>query len=169
MYKRITLGLEGITELENILKDLQKQIDNAPKQIVETMCNYTAEQMQSNLSSVTDEDGNRYGTVETKVKGRKQQAYGTTSYGGLGAMFLEFGTGMIGKGSPHPNASEVGWEYYIDSPYKYTTKHTGEMGWWHNRKFYVGIPSGRIAQSAIARTKEQRKTLIREGWKKAHG
>lgn len=53
------------------------------------------------------------------------------------AKFVCFGTGMVGKGSPHPDTSIVGWKYDVN-------EH-GEAGWfyfrdgeWHWTK---GMPS----------------------------
>lgn len=53
------------------------------------------------------------------------------------AKFVEFGTGIVGKGSPHPDTSIVGWKYDVN-------EH-GEYGWfyfrdgeWHWTK---GMPS----------------------------
>lgn len=53
------------------------------------------------------------------------------------AKFVEFGTGIVGASSPHPDTSLVGWEY--------DTNEHGEAGWhyykdgeWHWTK---GMPS----------------------------
>lgn len=53
------------------------------------------------------------------------------------AKFVEFGTGIVGKNSPHPDTSIVGWKYDVN-------EH-GEKGWfyfrdgeWHWTK---GLPS----------------------------
>lgn len=53
------------------------------------------------------------------------------------AKFVEFGTGIVGKNSPHPGTSIVGWKYDVN-------EH-GEKGWfyfrdgeWHWTK---GLPS----------------------------
>ena len=41
------------------------------------------------------------------------------------ALYVEFGTGIVGKRSPHPNATQEGWEYDKNGH--------GESGW-----FYMG-------------------------------
>lgn len=41
---------------------------------------------------------------------------------GQTAMYLEFGTGIVGKSNPHPNPM-IGWVYDINSH--------GEKGWWY--------------------------------------
>lgn len=39
------------------------------------------------------------------------------------ASFIEYGTGVVGQNSPHPNASKVGWIYDVNGH--------GYSGWWY--------------------------------------
>lgn len=39
------------------------------------------------------------------------------------AVFVEFGTGVMGEESPHPKAGEEGWEYDVGGH--------GDSGWWY--------------------------------------
>ena len=39
------------------------------------------------------------------------------------AVYVEFGTGIKGEGSPHPDTAILGWKYDIN-------QH-GELGWWY--------------------------------------
>lgn len=39
------------------------------------------------------------------------------------AVFVEFGTGVVGEGNQHPKAGEFGWEYDINGH--------GDAGWWY--------------------------------------
>lgn len=39
------------------------------------------------------------------------------------SVFCEFGTGVVGSGSPHPNVAILGWKYDINNH--------GELGWWY--------------------------------------
>jgi hypothetical protein len=34
--------------------------------------------------------------------------------------YVEFGVGIVGQSTPHPNASQTNYEYNVDSPYKYS-------------------------------------------------
>ena len=59
------------------------------------------------------------------------------------AKFIEYGTGMIGKGSPHPEPN-MNWEYY--KPSKFKRHYKGQDGWFHSSdykddNFFVGVPS----------------------------
>lgn len=49
---------------------------------------------------------------------------------GLGdnyALFVEYGTGIVGGGSPHPEASEAGWSYAVGN--KIFETKDGRVGW----------------------------------------
>ena len=48
------------------------------------------------------------------------------------AVYVEFGTGYVGKGSSHPLASEVGWAYAIGETIHEDPRHpTWGPGWWY--------------------------------------
>lgn len=160
-------GKQGLSDLEKYLTKLKSDIENYPVRVVTDMANYTERQMRKGITAMIDKDGNEAGTVDKQITGARNHASAIISYGGLGAMFLEFGTGMIGKGSPHPNAVEVGWDYYIDSRYK--TVREGEYGWWHNKEFHVGIPPGRIGYNAGYNLRTNKKPLLKQSWVKVHG
>ena len=160
---KIILGEQGLNELEKYLQKMKNNLDEYPTELVKRMVKYTERQMQKGITAVIDKDGNSPGTVTSDMTSTKGHAKATISYGGLGAMFLEFGTGMIGKGSPHPNATELGWDYYIDTRYK--TVRDGEYGWWHNKEFHVGIPSGRIGYNAGRELRTNKKTLMKQVWR----
>lgn len=60
------------------------------------------------LSSIVGEAGGNYGYVKCKC-----------GY----AVFVEFGTGVVGSGKPHPDISIAGWKYDVNGH--------GELGWWY--------------------------------------
>lgn len=45
------------------------------------------------------------------------------------AVYVEFGVGIVGQGSPHPNASVEGYEYNMPSPNKYAGKYHDNDTW----------------------------------------
>ena len=45
------------------------------------------------------------------------------------ALFVEYGTGVVGAGSPHPEAGEAGWNYAVGE-HIITTKD-GRVGWFY--------------------------------------
>lgn len=75
------------------------------------------------LSSIVSEFGGNYGYVKCKC-----------GY----AVFVEFGTGVVGSGKPHPDISIAGWKYDVNGH--------GELGWWYPDKdgkmhWTKGMPS----------------------------
>lgn len=75
------------------------------------------------LSSIVGESGGNYGFVKCKC-----------GY----AVYVEFGTGVVGAGKPHPDLSIAGWRYDVNGH--------GELGWWYPGKdgkyhWTKGMPS----------------------------
>ncbi len=60
------------------------------------------------LSSIVGEAGGNYGFVKCKC-----------GY----AVYVEFGTGVVGSKKQHPDLSIVGWRYDVNGH--------GELGWWY--------------------------------------
>lgn len=58
------------------------------------------------------------------------------------ATFIEYGTGVVGMDKPHPdtNTHPNGWQYFVDTPFKVIAP-SGDLGWYHEGKFKMGIPS----------------------------
>ena len=42
------------------------------------------------------------------------------------AVYVEFGTGVVGSRKPHPDISIAGWKYDVNGH--------GELGWWYRGK-----------------------------------
>lgn len=108
---------------EEIEKDLSRQIANAVQsgaryklQTRATPKNgayeYDIQKVANNIIVSEDYDGHIV-TVEDDQEGL--------------AMFLEFGTGIAGYEEEHPEASEVGWDYAINSD-RYTYARSGPNG-----------------------------------------
>lgn len=72
------------------------------------------------LSSIVGESGGNYGYVKCKC-----------GY----AVFVEFGTGVVGKGKPHPNVGILGScpppSYKGHTYTGYDSQGHGELGWWY--------------------------------------
>lgn len=63
------------------------------------------------LSRIMGESGGKIGYVKCKC-----------GY----AVFVEFGTGVVGSNKPHPDISILGWQYDVNGH--------GELGWWYPGK-----------------------------------
>ena len=80
------------------------------------------------------------------------------------AKFIEYGTGMVGKNSPHPQPS-MNWEYYVTTKPNFKRKYNGEYGWFHSSpykddNFFIGVPS----QPFMWQSKNDIKRLLPKWW-----
>ena len=89
------------------------------------------------------------------------------------ATYIEFGTGMVGFNSPHPNQQAFqfnglsgmnSWEYYVDTKFKKT--YMGEEGWWYKGKFRIGIPSQPFIFTTLHQVSEKLPKDVKKAFKK---
>lgn len=130
----------SVSSLDALLTDLeayQQKVEAAPHKIVEKLVDYGKEQIAQGIGSIRDKDGNYLATAGSYV-------FDTTGFAymeGEDAKFLEYGTGVKGQSSPHPQANQVGWQYNSGP----TISSTGDWSYWDPVKgHYVhtkGIPA----------------------------
>lgn len=142
MAKKIlktNLSVSGIKALQQQLKDYQKDLTKKCEEFVRKLAEKGVEIAKM---KVTDYDAIYTGELLASINseqgaviqhGAKWIIYTNCPW----AKFVEFGTGIVGEHSPHPNTSIVGWKYDVN-------EH-GEKGWfyfrdgeWHWTK---GMPS----------------------------
>lgn len=82
----------------------------------------TVEKMKENLTKYGI-SGQLYDniTVERLSSGFYITTYGENLWGFDYSMYVEFGTGIVGSGNPHPKLTESGWKYDVN-------EH-GQSGW----------------------------------------
>jgi len=137
--------IQMIKQLENAIirsnTEMATEIKDKGLSIVrlnaETMVNADETMMENKKQFATDyNDGRvlRTGIVtEVSIINTSQEA-----------TYIEYGTGMVGKSSPHPNPSSS-WEYYVDTEHK--RKLSSDLkGWFHkskesDNKFWIGNES----------------------------
>lgn len=131
------ISVSSLDALLNDLKTYQKKVEEAPRKIVESLTDYGKEQIAQGIVSIQDKDGNYLATAGSYVFDNTGFAY----MEGEQAAYLEYGTGVKGQSSPHPQANEAGWQYNSGS----TIKNTGDWSYWDPIKGqYVhtkGIPA----------------------------
>ena len=175
-----------IQGLDNFIKDIDDSIQRIENAVVSIPINLKNDYMKSvpkvmrkNASSmVTQVDlgtniseiiGSNVGKVLEERKGYVGMMFYNTSEK---ATYVEFGTGMVGFDSSHPNlkaynfgglSSRGMWEYYVETKYKKTLKD-GRQGWFHKRTFQTGIP----AQPFIFTTLDQMSVKLPKDVKKAY-
>ena len=118
--KTFALGVKELSDLELLLQNYEKSLTQARQTLVEELST-TGEALVAEYSPVEDHEL-KSSTTSTVTHG------GVTSTGTIyqtapHAPFVEFGTGMVGAGHSHPNASEHGWAY--------DTNSHGNEGWYY--------------------------------------
>lgn len=58
---------------------------------------------------------------------KKSNGHWVVATNNFKAPYVEFGTGVRGKNSPHPVAPQMGWTYMTGQ----FTYHDGKLGWWY--------------------------------------
>ena len=107
---------KAIKELESYKKELKIKINMLMETIVSTGIQVAKVQVV--------ELGAKYsGELESSISGAydSQNHTGVIYAGAWYAVYVEFGTGVVGKGSPHPTPEVANWKYDVN-------EH-GEMGW----------------------------------------
>lgn len=119
-----TLSVSGITALQEELKSLQSQIKTEiNRKFISLSLDWIKERAISYLNASGYD-----GEIVAEIAG----SFVKTVVGNVGTLlvnhekgaYLEFGVGVIAKGSAHNLANQVGWQYDVDSPRK-----TASRGW----------------------------------------
>lgn len=99
-----------LSELDDFIRDLKEykaKVEAAPSKIVAELAEIGRKEIEGNIGAITDVDGNYLAGSGKEVNGNTAAAFMVGSQ----ASFLEFGTGIQGQSSPHPDANVHGWEY----------------------------------------------------------
>lgn len=120
--RKISLDSKHIREAIKDLKEIEKEIDDLPKDIEKILDEAVIYCMKN--TPISDKDGRhlRFNTYWEKTS----DGYRIVQEG-ENVTYVEFGTGVVGENSPHPEASDFGWKYGIGE-HIFTTKD-GRRGW----------------------------------------
>lgn len=125
MPTKITFGLskrevaEAIKEIEQIKREL-------PVKVKELVRRLTEEGKEIAKLKVKQLDAVYTGLLIDSIDGYFSESAGIGlihTGNAWYAAFVEFGTGIVGKNSPHPVAEANGWKYDVNDH--------GEAGWWY--------------------------------------
>ena len=119
---KITLRLDS-KSIDQALKqvtDYQKKVKNAGENLTHLLTEQGVSLAQLNASYMSIYDtGELVNGIDSDYRGGKGYVMSTAPH----SAYCEFGTGVRGASSPHPNPSLAGWRYDVNSH--------GEMGWWY--------------------------------------
>lgn len=116
----------SVKEIEGLIKEIKKyreKVSKSAPNIVNKLTKEAEKKIETNLLSVTNPDGNTDASVGNYQFGNTGFAY----LSGSQSAYIEFGTGVTGNNSPHPLATENGWNYA--SGEKIFTTKNGKTGW----------------------------------------
>jgi hypothetical protein len=157
---KFVYGDKGLDDMLSYLTNLSNSLESTSDTVVDALSKVAEKEINERVSKL-DLDDNHRGSVEiTNITNGKK-----VSYTGSDVMYIEFGTGMVGKASPHPLAPEYDWEYYIDTIFKKVSSKTGQAGWYYNGKFHIGIPAGRCVYNTGIDIRQKVRQVVKENLK----
>lgn len=125
----------SISDALRKLDTYTKKVKAAPGRTVKKLVDRGVEQAKEMAEYMSVYDT---GELVNSIVGDIEQTTGTVSATAPHAAFCEFGTGVVGSTSSHPEAGVQGWKYDVN-------EH-GEAGWYYPGKdgklhFTKGMPS----------------------------
>lgn len=120
MKKQVTLGVEGLSELEAYLTRYEKAIRATRKKLVDDLCE-TGEALLAEYSPI--EDHELKSSTASLVQHGPKQSRGVLFQAAPHAPFVEFGTGVVGQSHPHKDHHLYDWVY--------DTNSHGNEGWYY--------------------------------------
>lgn len=138
---RLSLSAKRFKQLKKEIRQYRKSLSDQCEEFARKMAEEGVEIAKMLISSYQAmESGELLASME--LEAGDVANYGATFYIFTGcdwAPFVEFGTGVMGEGSPHPDTSLANWKYDINGH--------GEEGWhyykdgkWHWTKGMISRP-----------------------------
>lgn len=121
---KFDLSQRGLANAIREVRRFQKDLVKAINALIERL---TQEGAEVAKVYVQEMDAIDTGQLEQSIYGyfNPDSRIGYVIAGAPYAIYVEFGTGIIGKAIPHPMAQDVGWEYDVN--------HHGTEGWVYNK------------------------------------
>ena len=163
MAEKVTINVFSLSSIQNAKKRLMNRADKSGVKSVEELTRIGYEYM---LSVVRMDSGALVSSVTWDYDPKND--VGHIRVGAKYALFVEYGTGVRGAASPHPEPIP-GWVYDIN--------HHGEAGWWYpttesdpnpTKKQledgqWIAHTKGQAANAFVFRTKEFMKSHAGNG------
>lgn len=120
--RKISFGL-SVKEINRAIREVEKykaELNAKVSMLIEALTDYGVEIAKVQVRQL----GAWYtGELESSISGyfSPSTGVGIIKAGAPYAVYVEFGTGVVGAGSPHP--APAGWRYDVNAH--------GESGWWY--------------------------------------
>ena len=115
---KVRLSAEGVKQAVQELREYQAKVQAAASAIVAALAS-AGEEFAVAAVLPFAETGQLASSIKAEASGNVGFVKCSCGY----AVYVEFGTGIKGAGSPHPDTAILGWKYDIN-------QH-GELGWWY--------------------------------------
>ena len=126
MKIKMKLSVSSVNSAINKVKQYQKQLSAKTDEVSKELAQSGAEK-----ASLKVRQKATYGNlndIASSIEARKKSdGHWIVVTDNFKAPYVEFGTGVRGKNSPHPESAEMGWAYMTG----HFTYHNGQLGWWY--------------------------------------
>lgn len=132
---KLKLNTESLNQALKELKKYQKKVDLAGQNLTHSLTEKGVSLAQLNASYMNIYDtGDLVRGIDSQYQGEKGYVVSSAPH----SAFCEFGTGIVGAESPHPNPSLAGWKYDVNQHGQEGWWYMGDDGEWH---WTAGMPS----------------------------
>lgn len=154
----MSLSKQSIQETINQLKVMQEQLNDSCEHIVEDFVEAGKDYIQRNYESTNTDIINEDWRVDSEINGKNGKVFSK----GSSVIYMEFGTGDIGKNAEqNPKRYDFALNDF-NSGKRIKTDEAGNHYWIYNHEIQRGIPAGcqvykasqKLRQNAVSAAKE---------------
>ena len=169
-YIKTDLSSQGIMETINQLRVVKSNIEQASLNVTEALVEQARQWVQENYDNTTDRPFDEDYMVGTEISGNN----GKVIASGQSVIYMEFGTGEIGKNNQqHPKRNDFSLKDFnsgqyikVHEPKENATEErqnkTGQHYWFYQGKYTQGISAGLQVYNAVERLKSEKMTIARK-------
>lgn len=154
------LSSQSIKETIRQLQTIKKNLKDCEEEITKELVDSTVQWINENYSNTTERPFNEDYMVTGEVDGNK----GKVIASGGSVIYMEFGTGEIGKKSEtHPKRNEFPLNDFNSGPI--VSKHINKKGehyWFYDGEYTQGIPAGLQVYRATEKLNKEKLTLAKK-------
>lgn len=154
------LSSKSISETIRQLETMKKNLKDCEEEITKELVDKAVEWINENYSSTTDRPFDEDYIVIGDVNGNKGKAIAQ----GGSVIYMEFGTGEIGKKSQsHPKRDQFGLKDFNSGPIvSQRVNSRGEHYWFYDGEYTQGISAGLQVYNAAKKLKDEKLTLAKK-------